>query len=129
MKLVIPGEPKAKQRPRHGKGFTYTPKQTVDYENYVKWCFVESKGKLMDGQLKAEIKAFFPIPKSYTKKKKKAIENGLRPTKKPDLDNIAKSVLDSLNGLAYKDDSQVVILNIEKHYGDPRVEIEIEEVK
>lgn len=52
------------------------------------------------------------------------------PTKKPDIDNIAKSILDALNKLAYRDDTQVVTLHMEKHYAeDPRVEVEIEEIK
>lgn len=52
------------------------------------------------------------------------------PTKKPDIDNIAKSILDALNKLAYRDDTQVVTLHMEKHYAEnPRVEVEIEEIK
>jgi Holliday junction resolvase RusA-like endonuclease len=50
----------------------------------------------------------------------------IRPTKKPDADNILKAVLDALNGLAYNDDSQIVSARIEKLYSDnPRVEIVI----
>ena len=52
----------------------------------------------------------------------------ISPTKKPDLDNIAKAILDSLNGIAYKDDSQIVSLLISKKYSDrPRVEIALKE--
>ena len=40
------------------------------------------------------------------------------PLKKPDIDNCIKVILDSLNGIAYKDDSQVVSLKIEKYYAD-----------
>ena len=57
------------------------------------------------------------------------LEDQLYPTKKPDIDNIAKCVLDALNKLAYRDDTQVVTLRMEKHYGEiPRVEVEIEEI-
>ena len=65
-----------------------------------------------------------------TKKNRKLIEEGkLHPTKKPDLDNVAKIVLDSLNGIAYSDDSQIVKLNVEKHYSEnPRVEVTLYEV-
>ena len=42
----------------------------------------------------------------------------LRPTKKPDCDNIAKVILDALNGIAYHDDSQVVELVVHKHYAE-----------
>lgn len=72
----------------------------------------------------------YSIPKSMTKKNRQLIEEGkLHPTKKPDLDNVAKIVLDSLNGIAYSDDSQIVKLNVEKHYSEnPRVEVTLYEV-
>ena len=57
------------------------------------------------------------------------IEETIRPLVKPDLDNIAKMILDSLNKIAYKDDNQIVRLVIEKFYSEePRVEIEITEL-
>ena len=62
--------------------------------------------------------------------REKVYHGKLRPTKKPDLDNIAKIVLDSLNGLAYKDDSQVVSLRIDKFYAEkPLVKVELYEVE
>lgn len=75
--------------------------------------------------------AYYPIVKSTSKKKKQQmLEDLMFPTKKPDIDNIAKSILDALNKLAYRDDTQVVTLHMEKHYAeDPRVEVEIEEIK
>ena len=85
-----------------------------------------------DGQpLKVTIMAYYPIVKSTSKKKKQQmLEDLMFPTKKPDIDNIAKSILDALNKLAYRDDTQVVTLHMEKHYAeDPRVEVEIEEIK
>jgi len=128
--LTIPGEPTAKGRPRHGKGFTYTPQKTVNYENLVKILFVEKYGQaeLMTGELKVEILAYFGIPKSTSKKKALDMRLGIiRPTKKPDTDNIAKIVLDALNNIAYKDDSQVVELTVIKYYAEtPSVEITIE---
>ncbi len=61
----------------------------------------------------------FAPPKSYTKRKLKAIQDGvLRYQKKPDLDNLAKGILDALNQTVYKDDSQIVELNVKKQYGD-----------
>ena len=57
--------------------------------------------------------------------------DGLVPhTKKCDCDNLAKSILDSLNGIAYDDDSQVCRLIVEKIYGEnPRVEVKLKEVQ
>ena len=62
---------------------------------------------------------YFTTPKSYSKKRIRAIEAKEELfTKKPDLDNLAKSILDSCNNLLFKDDSQIVGLTIGKHYGD-----------
>jgi Holliday junction resolvase RusA-like endonuclease len=56
------------------------------------------------------------------------IDGIIRPIKKPDLDNIAKIIADSLNGVAYRDDSQIVESSVAKFYSDfPRVEVEIYE--
>lgn len=61
---------------------------------------------------------YFTPPKSYSKKRIRAIETKEELfTKKPDLDNLAKSILDSCNNLLFKDDSQIVGLTIGKHYG------------
>jgi len=57
------------------------------------------------------------------------LDNKIYPTIKPDTDNIAKSILDSLNGIAYKDDKQVVMLTVEKRYDEiPSVSVWISEV-
>jgi Holliday junction resolvase RusA-like endonuclease len=53
-------------------------------------------------------------------------EGKIRPAKKPDADNIMKAIADALNGIAYKDDSQIVNVTITKWYSDtPRVEVAI----
>lgn len=54
----------------------------------------------------------------------------LMPAKKPDIDNIAKAVLDALNSVAYRDDTQIVELQIRKQYSEkPRLEIRMEELE
>lgn len=133
VEFTIPGEPKAKQRPRVTKqGIAYTPKQTIEYENWVKQCYwIKNKDKFLEGQIKAVIKAYFTIPKSTSKKRRKLmIEEKIRPTKKPDTDNLAKIVLDSLNTLAFNDDKQVVDLRVLKFYSEePRVEVTLEKIQ
>ncbi len=132
--FVIQGKVQAKQRPRFNThtGRTYTPNKTINYENWVKICYLEKyKDKeLMDKPLRVTIRAFLEIPKSTSKKKKQQmLDNEILPMVKPDTDNIAKSILDSLNGIAYKDDKQVAELIVYKFYNDtPYVNVTIEEI-
>lgn len=130
MKLTIPGEPCAKQRPRLGKGFTYTPTKTVNYETLVKQLYITQGNERLEGALKLTVNAYFSIPKSASKKKTLDMyESRIRPTKRPDWDNIGKIISDALNGLAYHDDSQIVAATVGKWYStEPRVEIEITEL-
>lgn len=120
----IPGKAQAKQRPRMGRsGIVYTPKETLVYENYVKMCYSDYANQFgwlpYENQVRAEIEVLVAVPKSDSKTKKKAkIEGMIRPAVKPDCDNLAKSILDSLNGLAYHDDKQVVELSVKKYYAE-----------
>ena len=120
----IHGKAQAKHRPRMGRsGVVYTPKETLVYENYVKMCYSDYARQFewlpYENQVKAEIDVLVAVPKSDSKAKKKAkIEGVIRPTVKPDCDNLAKSILDSLNGLAYQDDKQVVELIVKKYYAE-----------
>lgn len=131
MKIIIPGVPVGKGRPKfstfNGHAVAYTPKLTVNYENLVKLAFQQSGETAFDRetQLRAEIIAYFPIPKSTSKKKRGEMESGLiLPTKKPDTDNIAKAILDALNGIAYYDDAQICQLHVYKFYSaEPRTEV------
>ena len=137
LNFTIPGEPAGKARPKfstfNGHVRAITPKQTVSYENLVKLSFGQAypgaKPIEKDVPLLVTIAAYFKIPASVSKKRREAmLEDRIRPTKKPDTDNIAKAVLDALNGIAYYDDSQVVTLTVDKLYSDtPRVEVEISE--
>lgn len=132
--VVVEGKIKGKQRPRFNSrtGSAYTPKETISYENWVRFCYREQNGKHLTGAIRANITAYYKIPKSYTKKRVQAIREGQEyPIKKPDSDNIAKIILDSLNKIAFDDDSQVTELTVIKRYTEEseRVEFEIEEVK
>ena len=132
MKIIIPGIPIAKGRPRVGKFGTYTPTKTVNYENLVQYTYMDqAEGKKLEGALQMVIDLFFPIPKSYSKKRVEAIkEMEEMHTKKPDASNCLKSIEDALNGFAYDDDSQIVDLRVTKQYtlGEPRAEVTIKEL-
>lgn len=145
VKFIVNGEPMGKGRPRFStfNGFvrTHTPKDTINYESKVVYAYKsEYKERAFDPheQIIAHINAYYTIPKvcyRFYKRENvtKLTKNGLdmvsgkiRPTKKPDCDNIAKIILDALNGIAYHDDSQVVGLVVTKHYAEePRVEVEL----
>lgn len=131
--FVIPGKVQAKQRPRFNGKFAYTPKQTVEYENWIRTCLLDKYKEIKPSEepLKAKIIAYYEIPKSTSKKKRQQMLNcEIFPTVKPDTDNIAKSILDSLNGIAYLDDKQIVKLEVEKYYSQaPSTVVMIEEIK
>ena len=129
--IVVEGKIKGKARPRVFQGHAITPKDTVNYENWVKMCYQQQGGIYLDGSIKAKIKVYYKIPKSYSKTKTLDCSLGiLRPTKKPDIDNVAKIILDSLNGVAYNDDSQIVELEVTKLWTEDieRVEFSLKEI-
>lgn len=117
--FTVPGVPQGKGRPRVTRNGTFTPKKTRDYEKKVRDCYIAQGGQMFpdDTPLFASITAIFPIPSSLSKKRR-ALFNGKRHCKKPDADNVAKAILDSLNGVAYRDDSAVSSLIVGKSYGD-----------
>lgn len=101
-------------------GHTYTPEKTRDYERLVRACYQSQVGRFSfppGVPLTVLIEAEFPIPKSTSKKKAAALM-GRWHTKKPDADNVAKAVLDALNGIAYPDDAAISKLTVEKSYSD-----------
>ena len=134
IRFEILGQPIAKQRPRVTRsGIAYTPSKTVNYEAIVRYTYQSKypQQELILGRIEANITAVFPVPKSYSKKKTAELLNGHNNyDKKPDCDNLAKIILDSLNGIAYKDDSQVTVLHINKEYGtQPKVIVELKEIQ
>jgi len=131
--IEIPGKPIGKGRPKFSRqgNFvrTYTPEKTVSYENFVRYLWMQSGEEKMVGPLKATIYAFFKIPQSVSKKKRKEMMLDYY-THKPDADNIAKSILDGLSGVAMDDDSQVARIDVHKHYSeDERVFLILEEAE
>lgn len=131
-KFTVYGEPKGKGRPRFNTrtGHAITPADTASYENLVKmeWHAVYGASAFpKKAMLDMRIKAYYRIPKSASKKKKAAMLAGeIRPIKKPDMDNVVKVIADSLNNLAYYDDTQIVDCQCRKFYSEnPRVEVTI----
>lgn len=110
---------------------TYSPKKTVTQEQEIANVAKAAMGKEEPLETPITVCIYFrmPIPKSYSKKLTKDCLDGLeRHLKKPDLDNMAKLVLDSLNGIVYKDDSQIVNLHLRKVYAEtPAIEVIVAE--
>lgn len=128
IEFKIKGQPQGKARPRFNGNHTYTPRVTKDYEHLVRTSYIAQCGNQMNDFNKITIKAYFEIPKSATKKERAEIIEGKRINKKPDIDNIIKIILDSLNGLAYADDKQITKIEASKSYtlGDPEVWVILE---
>ena len=113
---------------------TYTPKKTKDYEQLIRNNYMAQDGTFFEKGIPVQIsiKAYKKPPKNTTKKNLKLIEQGLFLwVNKPDIDNICKSVLDALNGIAYADDGQVVKVETTKEYTlqEERIEFEVKEFK
>ena len=133
----VEGDPKGKGRPRFSRAgkFTrvYTDKQTLDYEALIKFFAAEAMGST--DPLETPVSVFLYIrhgvPQSYSKKRTEACLSGLeQPCKKPDIDNVAKTYLDAMNGVVFLDDTQVINLHVKKVYSAvPGVDVMVMEVK
>lgn len=124
--FTVEGKPQGKARARtfydnrFGRMKSITPAQTKSYEDLIRWSYTAAGGKYLGATtLQVDIQAFYPIPKAFSKAKTNdAVTRKLRPTTKPDCDNIIKVVLDALNGVAYYDDKQVICVSCNKYYGE-----------
>jgi len=122
-----------KERPRFNTqtGKAYTPEKTQSFEELIKWTFI-SKYKLKEKPslrpFKVEIRVVYKPSKSVTKQMLLYTKD--KPcVVRPDVDNIAKIILDALNKIVYQDDSQVCDLHITKKYGEEdRITIVLEEL-
>ena len=136
MRFTVPGEPQGKGRPRvvRNGAFTrtYTPEKTATYENLVKLEFQrQCAGQyIAEGPVSMNVVCYYGLPASDSRRKRQAkLDGAVRPTKKPDCDNVGKVIADSLNGIAYKDDAQIVSMTIDKYFAEiPRVEVEIKDI-
>ncbi|HBO7019226.1 RusA family crossover junction endodeoxyribonuclease [Pseudomonas aeruginosa] len=133
IKFSVDGVPRGKGRPRAartGAGVRmYTPKQTEDYERSIAMAAQKALAgrPLIAGPVLIELRMFHPIPRSWSKKRQAmALVGEVMPTVKCDADNCLKAVCDALNGVAWKDDTQVVNVMLAKRYAEvPRVEVKI----
>ena len=130
--LVIPGKPIGKGRPRFARGHAFTPKPTRIQEAFIKSLFIQKYGAdftPLEGPLEMEILCCFAIPASASKKRRQdMLWQREFPTKRPDVDNIAK-LSDALNGIAWRDDAQIVSLAVMKQYSKkPHMEIKVRPV-
>jgi Holliday junction resolvase RusA-like endonuclease len=119
----VDADPVGKQRARYAKrgNFvqTYTPDKTRNYESLIKEAAIEAMGSSEPLETPVTLYLYIraPIPKSLSKKRIEACLNGLeKPIKKPDASNVLKSVEDAMNGVVYKDDSQIVNIHVSKVY-------------
>ena len=126
----IDGPPTAKGRPRFTRlGRAYTPGKTREAEGYIRHQIVEQAGMLrLEGALRVTVACFMAVPGSWSKvKQAQALTGAVPHIGRPDLDNLAKAVLDAANGYLWCDDSQIVALNLSKAYAErPGVRLTVE---
>ena len=126
MQITIPGEPISKARPRVGKGgFIYTPKKSQDHEKYIASIAKKHFKTPYSCPVSVSIAFFFNPPKTIK-------HPPIFRAKRPDIDNLIKTVLDALNTIAYTDDKLIVSLYSKKYYSpnnNERTIIEIIPIK
>lgn len=128
IRIELIGAPRGKGRPRfmRSTGHTYTPEATRSYEAALRYAAQEAMAGQppLEGALSLRVEAYLPIPASRPKKwKLQAAMTLVRPTTKPDFDNLNKT-LDAFNNVVWRDDSQVVAWSGAKFYSErPRLVI------
>lgn len=120
--IRLAGEPKGKGRPRFSRQHSraFTPQTTRSYEAALRYAAQEIMGNrpLLKEALEVVVVAAFPIPKSFSKAKRlDAIAGAVRPTVKPDIDNLLKTI-DALNGVVFEDDKQICEARVLKIYSE-----------
>lgn len=136
--FFVPGDPVGKARPRVVDGHAYTPSKTKAYEHAVRLAYREAaigRGAGLTPIPKStgvdiSVWCYYRIPKSASKSRRaKMLDWEIKPMKKPDLDNVLKVVADALNGVAYEDDCQIVVMSASKRYSEtPGIRVAVGEV-
>ena len=121
--VTVAGAPVPKGRPRigsvNGRPTAFTPAHTRKYEAHARLAAQDAMDgrEPLDGPVEVRVVARLPIPRSWSRKRRRMAEDGeIRPAKRPDLDNMVKSATDACNGIAYLDDRQIVSLRARKEY-------------
>ena len=133
---IVYGEPVGKGRPRFARRgkftSTYTPEKTKNYESEVGMMAKAAMGasEPLEGALEAFIYVTFAVPASYSKKRTEACLSGQeKHTKKPDLDNVVKSVIDGMDKIVFENDSQFTSIHATKVFGEvAKVEVLVKQV-
>lgn len=123
--FILPITPTAQQRPRHarvggGHDVTYKSESQKANERTLEACLLPHRPKTpLSGPLELYFCATFPVPRSWTKKRREAALLGkMWHTSKPDTDNLAKQLKDAMTRMGFwQDDRQVAICTAEKCYG------------
>lgn len=122
----VEGKPTGKARPRVTRWSVHNTDTTVIYENLIKIMFMQKYKRVepLKGCVRLELTIIFKPAKSTSKKKSlEMLQGKIKPSKKPDIDNIVKIYADALNKVAYDDDTQIVELVARKTYGNEDVVI------
>lgn len=134
--FTIPGKVQAQERPRfsrRGKGVrTHDAPKSRNYKEFVSLIAMQNKPQEpLQGALRLEVDIYVVPPKKYhTKPKQQLIACGeLRPKAKPDIENLAKGIMDGCNKIIWQDDAQIVELVARKWYSmEPRAEIKVKQL-
>lgn len=134
IKLEVLGEPKAQMRHRSVKmgNFirNYDPSADIK-KDFLLTVQNNAPEKPIEGPIELDVVFYFGRPMSHYKTgKNSGMLKDNAPEyhiKRPDSDNACKFLMDSLNGIFWRDDSQICILKAQKKYSDrPRTEVVIE---
>lgn len=119
MKVIrIEADAVGKQAHEWGRGHSYLPQKTADFQKLVAWEYVRQGGENFGkSAISIVLNIGIRIPKSYSKKKQAALLNQIC-TEKPDCSNVLKAVEDGLQGVAFDNDKQVVFVSLSKRWTD-----------
>lgn len=115
-RIWIEGKPFPAPRPRFDsiRKIAYNNKDYTNIKNKIGLIAKSRFKQPLECPIFLKLDFFYEMPKSWSKKKK---ENAKWKESRPDIDNLQKTVFDALNGIAYKDDSQIVMVQARKQYG------------